>query len=176
MLRVSRLRLLFGRSMAVRVASGRAAPGRRSVVGEPAPAVSRPPRLSKRREELPSGATRGGDKDDRRQHLPVPVRPPPAARRPPPCGGEARDAPRAERTPAEGSLKDDAHLRSIQSCSCVAIKTGGSPKQVRFTVIVQYARYTKDKKYDAGKGQKIGVVNAFCRNQPDNKCPAWMNQ
>ena len=58
----------------------------------------------------------------------------------------------------------------------VAIKTGGKPQQVRFTVIVQYSRYTKDKKYDAGKGQKVGVVNAFCRNQPNNKCPAWMNK
>jgi hypothetical protein len=58
----------------------------------------------------------------------------------------------------------------------VAIKTGNKPQQIRFTVIVQYSRYTKDKKYDAGRGQKIGVVNAFCRNQPNNKCPAWMNQ
>ncbi|MFC9230121.1 hypothetical protein ACFTZI_14355 [Streptomyces decoyicus] len=53
---------------------------------------------------------------------------------------------------------------------------GGNPEQVRFTGIVQYARYAKDKKYDAGKGQKAGVVNTFCRNQPGNKCPAWMNQ
>ncbi|MFI6768618.1 hypothetical protein [Streptomyces sp. NPDC050355] len=34
----------------------------------------------------------------------------------------------------------------------------------------------KDKKYDAGKGGKIDVVNAFCRDQPDNTCPAWMNK
>ncbi|MCS0634582.1 hypothetical protein NX801_02665 [Streptomyces sp. LP05-1] len=58
----------------------------------------------------------------------------------------------------------------------VAVKTGGKPEQARFIVIVQYSRYTKDKKYDAGRGQTIGVVNAFCRNQPNNKCPAWMNQ
>ncbi|MFB7112510.1 hypothetical protein [Streptomyces sp. NPDC056291] len=58
----------------------------------------------------------------------------------------------------------------------VAIKTGGKPAQVKFVVIVQYTRKTKDGRYDAGKGQKIGVVNAFCRNQPNNKCPAWMNQ
>lgn len=25
-------------------------------------------------------------------------------------------------------------------------------------------------------GATIGVINAFCRNQPNNKCPAWMNQ
>ncbi|WP_326575738.1 hypothetical protein OG889_09950 [Streptomyces sp. NBC_00481] len=58
----------------------------------------------------------------------------------------------------------------------VAIRTGSRPQQVRFKVIVQYSRYTKDKKYDAGKGQKIGVINAYCRNQPNNKCPAWMNK
>ncbi|GEC09648.1 hypothetical protein SSP24_73030 [Streptomyces spinoverrucosus] len=58
----------------------------------------------------------------------------------------------------------------------VAIRTGGRPAQVKFTVIVQYTRKTKDGRYDAGRGQKIGVINAFCRNQPHNKCPAWMNQ
>ena len=57
----------------------------------------------------------------------------------------------------------------------VAIKTGGHPQQVKF-VIVQYTRKTADGRYDAGRGQKIGVINAFCRNQPHNKCPAWMNQ
>lgn len=58
----------------------------------------------------------------------------------------------------------------------VAIRTGPSPAQVKFVVIVQYTRRTKDGRYDAGRGQKIGVINAFCRNQPNNKCPAWMNQ
>ncbi|MFI0192111.1 hypothetical protein ACH4PW_31770 [Streptomyces sp. NPDC017082] len=57
----------------------------------------------------------------------------------------------------------------------VAIRTGSRPAQVRFVVIVQYTRKTKDGRYDAGRGQKIGVVNAFCRNQPHNKCPTWMN-
>ncbi|MGW2615149.1 hypothetical protein [Streptomyces sp. NPDC001500] len=58
----------------------------------------------------------------------------------------------------------------------VAIRTGGHPAQVKFVVIVQYTRKTTDQKYDAGRGQKIGVINAFCRNQPHNKCPAWVNQ
>ncbi|MFD5794851.1 hypothetical protein ACFWIO_15125 [Streptomyces diastatochromogenes] len=58
----------------------------------------------------------------------------------------------------------------------VAIRTGGRPAQVDFKVIVQYTRKTTDGRYDAGRGQKIGVVNAFCKNQPHNKCPAWMNQ
>ncbi|MFI6527404.1 hypothetical protein [Streptomyces uncialis] len=46
---------------------------------------------------------------------------------------------------------------------------------VKFVVIVQYTRKTRDGKYDVGRGQTIGVINAFCRNQPRNKCPAWMN-
>ena len=57
----------------------------------------------------------------------------------------------------------------------VAFETGPRPRQVKFTVIVQYTRKTKDGIYDAGKGQTIGVINAFCRNQPNNKCPSWMN-
>lgn len=54
----------------------------------------------------------------------------------------------------------------------IALETG---RQVKFTVIVQYTRKTKDRLYDAGRGQKIGVINAFCHNQRNNKCPAWMN-
>ncbi|KUL24452.1 hypothetical protein [Streptomyces regalis] len=70
--------------------------------------------------------------------------------------------------------RDDGHGRL--EYDGVAIRTGGRPVQVNFVVIVQYTRKTKDGKYDAGRGQKIGVINAFCRNQPNNKCPAWMNQ
>ncbi|TVL87787.1 hypothetical protein [Streptomyces sp. SAJ15] len=70
--------------------------------------------------------------------------------------------------------RDDHHGRL--EYDGVAIRTGPKPAQVDFVVIVQYTRRTKDKRYDAGKGQKIGVVNAFCRNQPRNKCPAWMNE
>ncbi|MFE8965077.1 hypothetical protein [Streptomyces iakyrus] len=70
--------------------------------------------------------------------------------------------------------EDDGHGRL--EYEGVAIRTGGRPAQVKFVVIVQYSRKTKDKKYDAGRGEKIGVINAFCRNQPHNKCPAWMNQ
>ncbi|MFD9403930.1 hypothetical protein ACFWA4_34520 [Streptomyces sp. NPDC060011] len=54
----------------------------------------------------------------------------------------------------------------------IALETG---RQVKFTVIVQYTRKTKDRLYDAGRGQKIGVINACCHNQRNNKCPAWMN-
>lgn len=49
------------------------------------------------------------------------------------------------------------------------------PRQAKFTVIVQYTRKTKDGDYEAGRGQKIGVINAFCHTQRNNKCPAWMN-
>lgn len=58
----------------------------------------------------------------------------------------------------------------------VAFRTGPHPAQVRYVVIVQHSRKTKDGKYDAGRGHKIGVINAFCRNRPNNKCPVWMNQ
>ncbi|MFE5402058.1 hypothetical protein ACFQ9Z_11735 [Streptomyces sp. NPDC056580] len=57
----------------------------------------------------------------------------------------------------------------------VAFETGPRPRQVKFTVVVQYTRKSKDRRYDAGRGQTIGVINAFCRNQRNNKCPAWMH-
>ncbi|WP_189948915.1 hypothetical protein [Streptomyces roseolus] len=56
----------------------------------------------------------------------------------------------------------------------VAFETGvARPRQVRFTVVVQYTRKTTDGEYDAGRGQKIDVITAYCHNQPGNKCPAW---
>ncbi|MET7979949.1 hypothetical protein ABZW44_44640 [Streptomyces mirabilis] len=56
----------------------------------------------------------------------------------------------------------------------VVFETGvPRPRQVKFTVVVQYTRKTTDGRYDAGRGQKIGVITAFCHNQPGNKCPAW---
>lgn len=70
--------------------------------------------------------------------------------------------------------RDDHHGRLEYDGD--AIRTGPNPAHVKYVVIVQYSRKTKDGKYDAGRGQKIGVINAFCRNQPHNKCPAWMNQ
>ncbi|MER7048095.1 hypothetical protein [Streptomyces jumonjinensis] len=39
--------------------------------------------------------------------------------------------------------------------------------------IVQYARRTKDRDYDAGKGKKIGVITAYCRGR--DRCPDWVN-
>lgn len=41
-------------------------------------------------------------------------------------------------------------------------------------VIVQYARKTADGHYDAGRGQKIGVITAYCKGM--NRCPDWLNQ
>jgi hypothetical protein len=55
----------------------------------------------------------------------------------------------------------------------VVVETGPRPRQVKFTVVVQYTRKTTDGRYDAGRGQKIGVITAYCHNQPGNKCPAW---
>ncbi|MFE1441063.1 hypothetical protein [Streptomyces sp. NPDC058739] len=56
----------------------------------------------------------------------------------------------------------------------VVFETGvPRPRQVKFTVVVQYTRKTVDGVYDAGPGQKIGVITAYCHNQQGNKCPAW---
>ncbi|WP_231632947.1 hypothetical protein, partial [Streptomyces clavuligerus] len=46
-------------------------------------------------------------------------------------------------------------------------------KRVKIIVVVQYSRKTKDGEYDAGRGQKIGVITAYCKGM--NKCPNWMN-
>ncbi|MFH9419189.1 hypothetical protein [Streptomyces sp. NPDC017529] len=46
----------------------------------------------------------------------------------------------------------------------------------RVTLIVKarYARKTDDKRYDAGKGNTIGVITAYCKGM--QKCPNWVNQ
>jgi hypothetical protein len=67
---------------------------------------------------------------------------------------------------------DDHHGRLVYGG--VEFETGvPRPRMVKIVVIVQYSRKTKDQRYDAGRGQTIGVINAFCKNQPGNKCPAW---
>ncbi|MEO3972475.1 hypothetical protein [Streptomyces sp. CAU 1734] len=47
-------------------------------------------------------------------------------------------------------------------------------RQVKIVVIVQYARKTADGVYDAGRGQKIGVITAYCKGT--NRCPDWVNE
>ncbi|MEV5803274.1 hypothetical protein [Streptomyces collinus] len=72
----------------------------------------------------------------------------------------------------EHPQKNDGHGRL--EYGGVEFETGvPRPRMVKFWVIVQYSRKTKDQLYDAGRGQTIGVINAFCKNQPGNKCPAW---
>ncbi|WP_234334208.1 hypothetical protein [Streptomyces sp. NRRL B-1347] len=46
----------------------------------------------------------------------------------------------------------------------------------RVTIVVKarYARKTDDGRYDAGKGNKIGVITAYCKGM--QKCPNWVNQ
>ncbi|MEU5902279.1 hypothetical protein [Streptomyces venezuelae] len=86
------------------------------------------------------------------------------------------------------------HRHNIKKCAVVEGPLNGKPdgrngarleyhgvaingtRQVKIVVIVQWARKTKDDRYDAGRGQKIGVINAFCKNQNHNKCPNWVNQ
>ncbi|MER5973666.1 hypothetical protein ABT112_28765 [Streptomyces sp. NPDC002055] len=46
---------------------------------------------------------------------------------------------------------------------------------VRVTVIAQYSRKTLDGEYDAGAGQKVGVITAYCKGQRQNVCPSWVN-
>lgn len=71
---------------------------------------------------------------------------------------------RVDRDDHHGHLEYDA----------VEFETGvPRPRQVRITVVVQYTQKTTDGRYDAGRGQKIGVITAYCHNQPGNKCPAW---
>jgi len=46
-------------------------------------------------------------------------------------------------------------------------------RQVTIVVIAQYSRRTPDGEYDAGKGNKIGVITAYCKGT--TKCPNWVN-
>ncbi|MFF8646608.1 hypothetical protein ACF062_38345, partial [Streptomyces sp. NPDC015345] len=50
----------------------------------------------------------------------------------------------------------------------------GEEGHIKVIAIVQYARKTSDGRYDAGRGEKIGVITAYCEGV--NKCPAWVNQ
>ncbi|MFI0977707.1 hypothetical protein ACH4SP_11890 [Streptomyces sp. NPDC021093] len=50
-----------------------------------------------------------------------------------------------------------------------------SSGRVKVVVIVQYSRKTTDSRYDAGAGQKIGVITAYCEGTNKNKCPPWVN-
>ncbi|WP_328432717.1 MULTISPECIES: hypothetical protein [unclassified Streptomyces] len=47
------------------------------------------------------------------------------------------------------------------------------PRQVKITVVVWQARKSLDGRYDAGRGNTIGVITAYCHNQRGNRCPAW---
>ncbi|MGV9563872.1 hypothetical protein [Streptomyces sp. NPDC003480] len=45
---------------------------------------------------------------------------------------------------------------------------------MKIIVKAQITRRTQDRQYDAGKGQMIGVITAFCKGM--RKCPNWVNQ
>ncbi|WP_246212362.1 hypothetical protein [Streptomyces abyssomicinicus] len=47
-------------------------------------------------------------------------------------------------------------------------------RRVQVVVIAQHARKTADARYDAGPGQTIGVITAYCKGM--NRCPSWLNQ
>ncbi|MGV9323328.1 hypothetical protein [Streptomyces sp. NPDC003660] len=72
-----------------------------------------------------------------------------------------------------GTVDRDDHHGHLEY-DAVAFETGvPRPRKVKVTVVVQYTRKTTDGDYDAGRGQKIGVITAYCNNQPANKCPTW---
>ncbi|MEW2303915.1 hypothetical protein AB0958_28785 [Streptomyces sp. NPDC006655] len=45
---------------------------------------------------------------------------------------------------------------------------------MKIIVKAQVTRRTQDNRYDAGSGQMIGVITAYCKGM--RKCPDWMNQ
>ncbi|WP_229866723.1 hypothetical protein [Streptomyces gelaticus] len=45
---------------------------------------------------------------------------------------------------------------------------------LKIVVVVQYTRKTSDGRYNAGAGQKMGVITAYCKGM--NKCPNWLNE
>lgn len=50
----------------------------------------------------------------------------------------------------------------------------GRHPQVKIIVKAQVTRRTQDRRYDAGSGQMIGVITAYCKGM--RKCPDWMNR
>ncbi|MFJ4323219.1 hypothetical protein ACIP3A_08910 [Streptomyces tricolor] len=46
--------------------------------------------------------------------------------------------------------------------------------RVKIVVKARYARKTTDGRYDAGRGQVIGVITAYCNGM--RKCPNWVNE
>ncbi|SCF84054.1 hypothetical protein GA0115254_118851 [Streptomyces sp. Ncost-T10-10d] len=46
--------------------------------------------------------------------------------------------------------------------------------RVKIIVKVRYARKTDDGRYDAGRGQVVGVITAYCNGV--RKCPNWVNE
>ncbi|MBO8183923.1 hypothetical protein JW592_00240 [Streptomyces sp. DW4-2] len=50
----------------------------------------------------------------------------------------------------------------------------GADGRIKVIAKVQYSRRTTDGRYDAGAGQKIGVITAYCVGM--NRCPSWINE
>ncbi|MFD4999717.1 hypothetical protein [Streptomyces buecherae] len=46
--------------------------------------------------------------------------------------------------------------------------------RVKVVVKARYARKTADGRYDAGPGQVVGVITAYCNGM--RKCPHWVNE
>ncbi|WP_179199629.1 hypothetical protein [Streptomyces sp. NRRL B-24572] len=46
--------------------------------------------------------------------------------------------------------------------------------RVQIIVKARYARKTADRRYDAGPGNVVGVITAYCQGM--TKCPNWVNE
>ncbi|KDR60931.1 hypothetical protein ACH4MU_29980 [Streptomyces albidoflavus] len=60
-----------------------------------------------------------------------------------------------------------------------ALRNNDPNTRVRIVVVVQYARQTNGKPppiLTAPRGETIGVITAYCKNQKNNKCPNWVNE
>ncbi|MBD0707280.1 hypothetical protein BU197_02280 [Streptomyces sp. CBMA291] len=47
-------------------------------------------------------------------------------------------------------------------------------RSVQIVVKARYACKTADRKYDAGPGNVVGVITAYCKGM--TKCPHWVNE
>jgi hypothetical protein len=82
---------------------------------------------------------------------------------------------------------------NIRKCALVTVPLGGNVDKVegadvqywgwasnraygrvKLVVKARYARKTADRRYDAGSGNVIGVITAYCSGM--RKCPDWVNE
>ncbi|MEV0091433.1 hypothetical protein [Streptomyces sp. NPDC050738] len=72
--------------------------------------------------------------------------------------------------PIQGNV-DSVHGANIQYWGWASNRAYG---RVKLIVKVRYARKTDDGRYDAGRGNVVGVITAYCNGM--QKCPNWVNE